>query len=140
MRWALLGALLAPLGAAAEDAPCRRDGDRVSCDGASFKVLTDSCVQARANAQACALRLADSLKDTLATEAELHACQAALAAVPPSEPPRSTLRPLLGYGAGVVSSVLLITSLIAPLPDAARLTLGGVGLAGLTGGVILVVP
>jgi hypothetical protein len=36
--------------------------------------------------------------------------------------------------------VLLLTSLVAPIPDAARFALGGVGVVGLGGGVILVLP
>jgi len=136
----LLGIILAPVLALADEPPCRRDGDRVSCTGDGFKLLTDSCVQAKADAKSCALRLEDSAKDVAAREVELHACQAALAAVPPPPPPRSATRPIIGYGTGVASTVLLLPAILAPLPDAARLPLGGVGLVGLGGGVVLVLP
>lgn len=139
-RLVLLGIALVPLLALADEPPCRREGERVSCASDSFKLLTDSCVQSKADAKACGLRLEDSVKDVEAREVEMRACQAALAAVPPLKPPPSATKPLIGYGTGVASTVLLLTAILAPLPDAARLTLGGVGLVGLGGGVVLVLP
>lgn len=129
-----------PLLAVAQEAPCRREGDRVSCDASGFKTLTDACTQFKADAKTCSLRLEDARKDIEATGFKLGACQAALAAVPPLEPPRSATRQLLGYGTGIASTVILLTALVAPLPGAAKFTLGGVAVVGLGGGVILVLP
>lgn len=136
----VLGLVLAPLVVLGQDAPCRREGDRVSCEASGFKLLTDSCTQFKADAKARALRLEDAKKDITAAEFKLGACQAALAAVPPPEPPRSATRQLLGYGTGIAATVVLLTALVAPLPDAARFALGGVAVVGLGGGVILVLP
>ena len=137
---AALICLLAPFCAKAEEPPCRAEGDRVSCQRDGFKALTDACVQARADAKTCGLRLADAGKDAEALTVELGACRAALAAVPPPPPPPSATRPLVGYGVGVASTVALLTAILAPLPDTARLALGGAGLVGLGGGVVLVLP
>lgn len=139
---AILGAVLLawPLAALGQEAACRREGDRVSCVEAGFKTLTDAAVKARAEAATCTLRLEDTAKDVGARETALHACEAALAAVPrPPEKPKAT-RFIVGYAAGVASTVALLTGALAPLPDAARLTLGGAGLVGLAGGVVLVLP
>ena len=136
----LIGLAFGPLIALGEEPPCRSEGDRVSCQRDAFKTLTDSCVQARADAKSCALRSADAAKDAEVVVAELGACRAALAAVPPPPPPPSATRPLVGYGVGVASTVALLTALLAPLPDSARLALGGAGLVGLGSGVVLVLP
>lgn len=136
----VVGVVMAPLVALGEEQPCRRDGDRVTCAADAFKVLTDSCVQYRADAKACGLRLDDALKDVAAREVELHACQAALAAVPPPPPPPSAIRPLAGYAVGVVSTVAMLVGVVADIPTGARLTLAGVGLVGLAGGAVLVLP
>lgn len=71
---------------------------------------------------------------------ELAACRAALAAVPPPLPPKSPVKPVLGVGAAVLSTVLLSVSLAADLPESFRLPLAGVGLAGIGGAVFLVWP
>jgi len=132
--------LASPARAETQEPPCRKEADRVSCDAVAFKVLTDSCVQAKADAKTCSLRLADAAKDAEAMQVELGACQAALAAVPPPPPPPSATKPLIGYGVGIASTVLLLTSILAPLPDTARLAVGGAGLIGLGAGVVFVLP
>lgn len=136
----VLGLVFAPLVALGQEGPCRREGDRVTCDAGSFKLLTDSCTQFKADAKTCALRLEDAKKDIAATEFKLGACQAALAAVPPPEPPRSATRQLSGYGIGIASTALVLSSVLLPVPNAARFALVGVGVVGLGGGVILVLP
>ncbi len=136
----MAGLFLGPLAARAEDVPCRREGERVTCSSDGFKTLTDACVQSRADAKTCGIRLAEATKDVALHAASLEACQAALAAVPPPEPPRSPLRPLLGLGAGVVGALLASGALVATVPEGARfpLALAGVGLV--AGGVVLVWP
>lgn len=96
-------------------------------------------IEARAAADACQVRLTDAQAEAQAFSDRFVACQAELKTCVPPAPPPSMVRPLLGYSAGVVSTVLLVTGLVAPLPDSARLALGGVGLAGLAGGLVLVV-
>lgn len=103
-------------------------------------MLTDVAIQAKADAKTCGLRLEDAQKDSDAFVVELHACQAALAAIPPCPPKPPATRFVIGYATGVVSTVALLSAILAPLPDTARLALGGVGLAGLGGGVVLVLP
>lgn len=112
----------------------------MSCTADGFKTLTDLVVQHRSRADKCELRLVDALADTKDVETELHACRAALAAVPPPAPPKSPVKPLLGVGAAVVGSVLLSVSLAADLPETFRLPLAGVGLVGIGGAVVLVWP
>ena len=136
----LLNSLMISFLARADDAPCRREGDRVSCAADGFKKLTDLVVEHRARADKCELRLVDALADTKDVEVELHACRAALAAVPPPAPPKSPVKPLLGVGAAVVGTVLLSVSLAADLPETFRLPLAGVGLVGIGGAVVLVWP
>jgi hypothetical protein len=112
----------------------------VSCAEAGFKALTDAAVKARAEAATCKLRLEDTAKDVGARETAIHACEAALAAIPPPpEKPKAT-RFVAGYAVGIASTVAILAGALAPLPDAARLTLGGAGLVGLAGGIVLVLP
>lgn len=139
----VLSLLAWPLAALGQEAPCRREGDRVSCSSDGFKALTDAAVKARAEAATCTLRLEDTAKDVGARETALFACEAALAAIPPCPPPpekAKATRFVVGYAAGIVATVAILTGALAPLPDAARLTLGGAGLAGLAGGIVLVLP
>lgn len=112
----------------------------MSCTADGFKTLTDLVVQHRSRADKCELRLVDALADTKDVETELHACRAALAAVPPPAPPKSPVKPLLGVGAAVAGAVLLSVSLAADLPESFRLPLAGVGLVGIGGAVVLVWP
>lgn len=136
----LLNSLMISFAARADDAPCRRDGDRVSCTAEGFKTLTDLVVEHRARADKCELRLVDAKKDTEDMVVALHACQAALAAVPPCPPPKSPIKPLLGVAAAVAGTVLLSVGLVADVPDSVRLPLAGVGLAGIGGSIVLVWP
>lgn len=104
-------------------------------------MLTREALLARGEQRSCAIKLAEEQAKVTARETALQACEASLAAVKPCPPPvvPSLVRPLAGYGVGVVSTLLLVTGLVAPLPDAARYALGGAGLVGLAGGVVLVV-
>lgn len=136
----LLNSLMISFAARADDAPCRREGDRVSCTTEGFKTLTDLVVEHRARADKCELRLADAKKDTEDMVAALHACEAALAAVPPCPPPKSPVRPMLGVAAAVAGTVLLSAGLVADVPGSARLSLAGAGLVGIGGSIVLVWP
>lgn len=136
----LLNSLMISFLARADDAPCRREGDRVSCAADGFKKLTDLVVEHRARADKCELRLVDALADTKDVEVELHACQAAMAAVKPCPPLKSPIRPLLGVAAAVAGTVLLSAGLVADVPSSVRLPLAGVGLAGIGGAIVLVWP
>lgn len=126
--------------ARADEPPCRKDGDRVSCSADGFKVLTDLVVQHRSRADKCELQLKDAQADTADMTTALHACQAALAAVPPPKPPPSATKPLLGYAAGVVGTMALVVALAVDMPPTARAVVGATGIAGLGVGVVLVVP
>jgi hypothetical protein len=102
-------------------------------------LLTREAILARGEAKTCGIRLNECKASVAARDAAVEACEAKLASIPPPEPPRSLVRPLSGYGVGVVSAIVVVTSLVAPIPDAARYALGGVGLVGLAGGAVLVV-
>lgn len=115
------------------------DGESVTCTAGGFGLLTREAILARGEAKTCAIKLNECQASVSARDAAVEACEAKLASIPPPEPPRSLVRPLAGYGVGVAATVLLITGIVAPLPDAARYTLGGVGLAGLAGGAVLIV-
>ena len=135
--------LLLCVTATARAADCVKsaDGASVTCTAEGFGLLTREAILARGEQKTCALRLNESEAKVSAREAALQACEASLAAVKPCEPPpvRSLVKPLTGYGLGVASTLLLVTGLVAPIPDAARYALGGAGLVGLAGGVVLVV-
>ena len=111
----------------------------MTCKADGFDLLVKEAIKARADAKACGVQLADSQDEGKAFEAKLVSCEATLATIQPCPPPPSLTRPLAGYGVGVLSTALLLAGILAPLPDSARLTVGGVGLAGLAGGVVLVV-
>lgn len=111
----------------------------MTCSTDGFGLLTREAILARGEAKTCAIKLNECHASVAARDAAVEACEAKLASIPPPEPPRSLVRPLSGYGVGVAATVLLITGIVAPLPDAVRYTFGGVGLVGLAGGAILVV-
>lgn len=126
--------------AGADEAPCRRDGDRVSCTADGFKKLTDVAVQAKADAQSCEVRLEASRATAKTLDEGLAACRAALAAVPPC-PPRPNAKVVLGgYGLGVFGALALAAGFVAPVPDGARLGLGLAGVGLVAGGAVLVWP
>lgn len=132
--------LVCALTAPARAGDCARGVDgSVTCTGSGFDLLVKEALSARGEAKACAIKLDECAAKVEYREHGLAACEAALAAVPPAPPPRSLVRPLSGYGVGVVSSVLLISGIVAPLPEAARILLGGAGLIGLAGGAVLVI-
>lgn len=140
IRWTLLTTLLL-LSVTARAGDCVRssDGESVTCTAGGFGLLTREAILARGEAKTCGIKLNECGASVSARDAAVEACEAKLATIPPPEPPRSLVRPLSGYGVGVVSAILVVTGIVAPLPDAARYTLGGVGLAGLAGGAVLVV-
>jgi hypothetical protein len=130
--------LLCAATARAGDCSRTPSGD-VVCKADGFDLLVKEAIKARADAKACGVQLADAQDEGKAVEAKFVACEAALATIPPCPPPPSLTRPLAGYGVGVLSTALMLAGILAPLPDQARLALGGAGLAGLAGGVVLVV-
>lgn len=131
--------LLCATTARAGDCVKSADGESVTCTAGGFGLLTREAILARGEAKTCGIKLGECAASVGARDAAVEACEAKLASIPPPEPPRSLVRPLSGYGVGVVSAVLVVTSLVAPVPDAVRYALGGVGLAGLAGGAVLVV-
>lgn len=141
-RWMLL-TTLSLLCATARAADCVKspDGQSVTCTAEGFGLLTREAILARGEQKTCALRLGEADAKVSARETAIQACEATLAAVKPCDPPvvRSLTKPLVGYGIGVISTVLMVTGLVAPLPDAVRYAVGGAGLVGLAGGVVLVV-
>lgn len=141
IRWTLLtiSFLLCAATARAGDCAKSADGQSVVCKADGFDLLVKEAIKARADAKACGVQLADAQDEGKAFEAKVVACEAALATIPPCPPPPSLVRPLAGYGVGVLSTALMLAGILAPLPDQARLAMGGVGLAGLAGGAVLVV-
>lgn len=142
IRWTLLTTSLLLCGTArAADCVKSPDGQSVTCSAEGFGLLTREAILARGEQKTCALKLNEADAKVSARETALQACEASLAAVKPCEPPpvRSLVKPLTGYGIGVAATLLMVTGLVAPLPDAARYALGGAGLVGLAGGVVLVV-
>jgi hypothetical protein len=137
MTLSMLCALTAP--ARAGDCSKSADGASVTCTSEGFSLLTREAILARGEAKTCGIKLNECKASIEAREVAVQACEAKLASIPPPEPPRSLVRPLSGYGVGVLSAVLLVTGIAAPLPEAARISLGGVGLIGLAGGAVLVV-
>jgi hypothetical protein len=133
--------LLLCVTATARAGDCSRsaDGSSVTCTSEGFGLLTREAILARGEAKTCGIKLNECHASVGARDAAVEACEAKLAIIPPPEPPRSLVRPLSGYGVGVVSTLLLVTGIVAPLPDGARYALGGVGLVGLAGGAVLVV-
>ena len=132
--------LVCALTAPARAGDCARGADgSVTCTGSGFDLLVKEALSARGEAKACAIKLDECAAKVEYREHGLTACEAALAAVPPPPPPRSLRRPLLGFAGGVASAVLLVGGVVAPLPDAVRYSLAGVGLVGIAGGAALIV-
>ena len=131
--------LLCAATARAGDCAKSADGQIVTCKADGFDLLVKEAIKARADAKACGVQLADAQDEGKALEARFVSCEATLATIPPCPPPPSLTRPLVGYGVGVLSTALMLAGILAPLPDEARLAIGGAGLAGLAGGVVLVV-
>ena len=131
--------LLCAATARAGDCAKSPDGASVTCTSDGFGLLTREAILARGEAKTCGIKLNECGASVTARDVAVEACEAKLASIPPPEPPRSLVRPLSGYGVGVVSAILVVTGIVAPIPDAARYTLSGVGLAGLAGGAVLVV-
>lgn len=131
--------LLCAATARAGDCSKSADGASVTCTSDGFGLLTREAILARGEAKTCGIKLSECGASVTARDVAVEACEAKLASIPPPEPPRSLVRPLSGYGVGVVSAILVVTGIVAPIPDAARYTLSGVGLAGLAGGAVLVV-
>lgn len=134
---ALVVGLVVPCVARGEEPPCRREGERVSCSGDGFKLLTDACTEAKAEAQVCALRLADAGKEAAAWRGQFEAC---LAAVPPPGPPKSPARPLVGYALGLVGVAVGAVAFGLSFDAAPRALLGTLGLSAVLGGGLLVLP
>ena len=134
----LLCALTTP--ARAGDCVKSLDGESVTCTAGGFGLLTREAILARGEVKTCGIKLNECKASVAAREVAVEACEAKLAAIPPLPPPPSVKRPIIGYSIGVASTALMLIGIVAPLPDAARLTLGGVGLAGIAGGVVLVLP
>lgn len=124
----------------AEDACRWEPNGRVSCSADGFKVLTDQLVQHKARADKCELRLVENLKSLDENLAMLRSCQAVLADVKPCPPPKSPLLPMLGLGAGVLGSMLVVGGVVADVPASARFPMLLIGVAGIGGGAVLVWP
>lgn len=113
----------------------------MSCDGAAFKVLTDKCIDFRARAEACELRL--PILDGRAKELEqaLRACEAPRpVSVTPTPPSASSLRPFATFALGALGTGAIAAGVAFPGgSDASRLGLGVAGALALAGGVVLAV-
>jgi hypothetical protein len=133
--------LLCVLTAPARAGDCARssDGASVTCTSEGFGLLTREAILARGEVKTCSIKLNESHASIAARDVAIEACEAKFAALPPPPEPPSLMKPLVGYGVGVASTVLLLVGILVPVPDQARLAIGAAGLAGLAGGVVLVV-
>lgn len=111
---------------AAEAPGCTQEPGRVCCTTDTFDGLSTALLDLKARVDACESRPPASC--TLPPPAPI-----------PAAPPAAG-RPLLGLGTGVVSTLLLVTAVLAPLPSELRGTLGTLALSGYTASVYLVLP
>lgn len=109
------------------------------CTDTGFKTLTDLAIQFRAASERCVIRLEQAQGDLAGEQKLRQSCEAALAAVPPPEPFRSPMVPLVGYAAGVLGTVLSALA-VSIVPDGGRAAVAGVGATMILGGAFLVLP
>lgn len=126
--------------ARADEPPCRRDGDRVSCTADGFKKLTEVAIQAKADAKSCEVRLEAARDAGKTLEESVEACRGALAAVKPCPPLPNAKVVLGGYGLGVFGALAMAAGAVLPIPDAARMALGLSGIGLVAAGAVVVWP
>jgi hypothetical protein len=145
IRWTLqttLWATLWCLPAMADEPACRREADgRVSCSAAGFQALTDRCVDLRARAESCEVRLPEVNLRAGELTRSLAACEAARAvSVTPTPAATSSARPILVLALGVAGSFASASSIFATTaPDGVRIALGVGGLSALSAAVLAAV-
>lgn len=137
MTSSLLFALTAP--ARAADCAKSADGQSVTCTADGFGLLTREAILARGEAKTCSIKLNEAQSAVESRSVMLAQCETALASIPPCPPPPGIKKPLVAYSIGVVSTAVVLASVIVPVPDAVKITAGVVGLAGLAGGVVVLV-
>lgn len=118
-----------------EPPPCHGTKTTVVCTRDGFKVLTRNIIDLQGQVKELELRLGAARSDADDAKKALDAC---VASIPPPAPPKSVVKPAIGYGLTVLGAAALA---LAPVLDAttgtkATVALGGVG--GLVGGFVLV--
>lgn len=131
--------ILASTPALADEAPCRADGDRVSCDRPSFDTLVKSCVDSKAAAKACAIRLDAMAQSVDDAETALAACLSR----PPPEPvviKPTAFRAVGPVVLGVVGAAILTASVTSDWAVGGRATGAIVGSAFVGTGIVFALP
>jgi hypothetical protein len=132
----LIGIFVVPTCALAEEAPCRREGDRVSCTNAGFKVLTDKIITLQGSTKELEIKLTAEEQHAADLKKAVDDC---IATIPPPPPPPSKVRPTIGFAMAVIGGLLVGA---APLPESKIATpimiVSGIALAG--GSYFVLVP
>lgn len=138
MRAFLLVTLWAA-GVTAEEAPCRAEGDRVSCDRAAFDALTKKIIDARAERDVAKIKLDSVTRDLADVTGALEACERRPPVV--INPPKpSALRALGPVILGTVGAVALGVSVAGDFGSSGRAIGAVVGSALVGAGVIWALP
>jgi hypothetical protein len=104
----------------------------VSCTAAGFKALTDRCVDFRARAEACELRLPASEGRIGQLEQALASCEAR----PPVPAPSS--RPLVAVAVAVAGTIAAVAGIgLSDTSSSVRIALGAGGVLTVAAGVVL---
>lgn len=124
----VLWALLAVVALAEE--PCRYDENRtrVSCTFDAFATIKQKCIGFETDSKVCSERLA------VAEQGRLDAADALKKCVASIPPPRSMLKPRLGYAFAVLGSGALTAAAVSNGDAANRFALGAGGLLSLVAG------
>lgn len=129
---------LVPYVAASGEMPCRADGDRVSCARDGFDTLVKSCVDAKADAKACGIRLAATEERVVETDQALAQCLTR--PVPqPIAPPKAWTR-VMPVVLGVVGAAVLTASITSDWSVGGRAAGAIVGSALVGTGVVFALP
>lgn len=129
---------LTPYLANAEEAPCRPEGDRVSCDRPSFDTLVRGCTDAKAAVKSCGLRLDAMTQRSDESETALAVCLAR-PAPQPIEPPKAWTR-VAPVMLAAVGAAVLTASITSDWGTSGRATGAVVGSAFVGTGIIFTLP
>lgn len=136
-RWTWLPLLLSLLPrSAAADCFANVPAGTVTCPRQDYDDLVDEAVEARADADSCALVLHDTQIDLHNTQTALSACTGSNAAcsVEIAKLKQPNWRPFIGYVVGLAGGVMVA---LAPKDNVALMATGGVALAA---GLVLTIP
>ena len=139
--WALVtlfAMLLLTSVAAADEAPCRPDGDRVICNRAGFDVLVRKLVDAKAEGEKLSIMLDVSKKDADDAHKALETCLSRPEPKPPE--PVSAQRAIAPVVAAALGAAVLVGSVSADIGSTGRTVGVVVGLAAVGAGIVLALP